>query len=47
MIRHPDNTNLIFHRDSTFLGWPIQEDKGPLHSAVPASSVGDDAVCAG
>ena len=30
MIRHPDNTNLIFHRDSTFLGWPIQEDKGPF-----------------
>lgn len=30
MIRHPDNTNLILHSDSTFLGWSIQEDKGPF-----------------
>jgi hypothetical protein len=30
MIRHPDNTNLILHSDSSFQNWPVQEDKGPL-----------------
>jgi hypothetical protein len=30
MNRHPSNTNLILHNDSTFQGWPIQVDKGPF-----------------
>ncbi|WP_046487645.1 inovirus Gp2 family protein [Pseudomonas veronii] len=30
MSRHPDNTNLTLHNDSTFQGWPIQMDKGPF-----------------
>ncbi|MCH4874749.1 inovirus Gp2 family protein [Pseudomonas sp. TMW22091] len=30
MSRHPSNTNLILHKDSTFQGWPIQVGKGPF-----------------
>ena len=30
MSRHPINTNLILHQDSTFQGWAIQVDKGPF-----------------
>ncbi|MDP9655297.1 UNVERIFIED_ORG: hypothetical protein J2W87_003229 [Pseudomonas putida] len=30
MIRHPDNTNLILHSNSTFQNWPFQEDKVPF-----------------
>jgi len=30
MSRHPDNTNLTLHNDTTFQGWPVQMDKGPF-----------------
>lgn len=30
MIRHPDNSNLTLHYDSSYLGLPIQCDKGPF-----------------
>ena len=30
MIRHPVNTNLTLHYDSTYLGLPIRFDKGPF-----------------
>lgn len=30
MKRHPNNTNLTLHYGSTYLGLPIQQDKGPF-----------------
>lgn len=30
MPRHPGNTNLILHYDATYLGLPVQQDKGPF-----------------
>ncbi len=30
MIRHPTNPNLTLHFDSSYLGFPVQFDKGPL-----------------
>jgi len=32
MIRHPINTNLNLHYESSYQGFPIQEDKGPFIS---------------
>jgi hypothetical protein len=30
MVRHPGNTNLTLHYDATYLGLPVQQDKGPF-----------------
>lgn len=30
MPRHPGNTNLTLHDDATYLGLPVQQDKGPF-----------------